>query len=139
MSRSFTKAPVTVSCAQASRTIRMFAKATRKRATKPGPAGRRCSNNFKMLKLMRVWVLTFALPLVACAASLQISGPYANRLSKTDIEQLKVLVSKEARIDHRLKKIEAVRPDKVGIRTGGRTAVDSATYNDFNAYKRAGR
>src|SRR5438270_6593996 len=92
-----------------------------------------------MLKLMRVWVLTFALPLVACAASLQISGPYANRLSKTDIEQLKVLVSKEARIDHRLKKIEAVRPDKVGIRTGGRTAVDSATYNDFNAYKRAGR
>ena len=92
-----------------------------------------------MLNLVRISVAVIALPLVAYAVPLQISGPYANRLSKTDIEQLKVLVSKEPRIDHRLKKIEAVRPDKVGIRTGGRTAVDSATYNDFNAYKRAGR
>jgi hypothetical protein len=92
-----------------------------------------------MLKLIGVWVTTFALPLIACAASLQISGPYVNRLSKADIEQLKALVSKEPGIDHRLKKIEAVRPDKVRIQTGGRIAVDSATYNDFNVYKRAGR
>ncbi len=53
--------------------------------------------------------------------------------------RIKALVSKEPGIDHRLKKIDAVRPDKVRIKTGGRTAVDSATYNDFNAYKRAGR
>ena|SRR5947209_5831870 len=92
-----------------------------------------------MLKLIRVWVTTFALPLVACAASLQISGPYTNRLSQGDIQQIMALVSKEPHVDHGLKKIEAVRPDKVHIQTEGRTAVDAATYNDFNIYKRAGR
>ena len=53
--------------------------------------------------------------------------------------RIKALVSKEPGIDHRLKKIDVVGPDKVRIQTGGRTAVDSATYNDFNVYKRAGR
>ena len=53
--------------------------------------------------------------------------------------RIKALVSKEPGIDHRLKKIEAVRADKVHIQTGGKTAVDTNTYNDFNAYKRAGR
>src|SRR5260370_21814328 len=77
--------------------------------------------------------------LVAYTGPLQASAPYSNRLSKNYIEQLKALVSKEPGIDHRLKRIEAVRPDKVHIQTGGRTAVDAATYNDFNAYKRAGR
>ena len=92
-----------------------------------------------MLNFIRVSVAIVAMPLIAHAAPFQLSGPYANRLSKADVEQIKAVVSKEPGIDHRLKKIEAVRPDKVGIRTGGRTAVDSATYNDFNAYKRAGR
>src|SRR5690348_14822099 len=36
---------VTVSCAQASRTILLFAKPTRKRATKHGHVGRICLNN----------------------------------------------------------------------------------------------
>ena len=84
-------------------------------------------------------LVALALPLVAYGASLQISGPYANRLSQSDIQQITALVSKEPGIDHRLKRIEAVRPDKVHIQTGGGTAVDAATYNDFNAYKRAGR
>jgi hypothetical protein len=88
---------------------------------------------------VRISVAVVAVPLVTYAAPVQISGPYASRLSKADSEQLKVLVSKEPGIDHRLKKIEAVRPDKVHMQTGGRTAVDSATYNDFNVYKRAGR
>ena len=92
-----------------------------------------------MLNVVRISVALIAVPLVAYAAPFQISGPYANRLPKVDIEQLKTLVSKEPGIDHRLKKIEAVRPDKVRIQTGGRTAVDAATYNDFNVYKRAGR
>jgi len=48
-------------------------------------------------------------------------------------------VSKEPGIDHRLKKIEAIPLDKVHIQTGGKTAVDTATYNDFNVYDRAGR
>jgi hypothetical protein len=68
-----------------------------------------------------------------------VGGLYANRLGETDIAQIKALVSKEPGIDHRLKKIEAVRPDKVAIQTGGKTAVDSATYYDCNAYRRAGR
>jgi len=38
-----------------------------------------------------------------------------------------------------LKKIEAVRLDKVHIQTGGKTAVDTATCNDFSVYKRADR
>ena len=88
---------------------------------------------------MRISVAVVAVPLVAYAAPFQVNGPYANRLSKADIEQLKVLASKEPGIDHRLKKIEVVRPDKVHIQTGGRTAVDSATYTDFNVYKHAGR
>jgi hypothetical protein len=92
-----------------------------------------------MLNLVRIAVAVVAVPLVAYAAPLPISGPSANRLSKADIEQLKALVSKEPGIDHRLKKIEAVRFDKVHIQTGGKTAVDTATYNDFNVYKRAGR
>src|SRR3989442_853111 len=92
-----------------------------------------------MLNLVRISVGLVAVPLVAYGAPLQISGAHANRLSNVDVEQLKALVSKEPGIDHRLKKIEAVRPDKVHIQTGGKTAVDTNTYNDFNAYKRTSR
>jgi hypothetical protein len=74
----------------------------------------------------------------AWAAPIRISGPYAKRLSEDDIQQIRTLVSKERGVDHRLKKIEAVSPEKVRIQTGGRTAVDSDTYYDFSAHKRAG-
>jgi len=92
-----------------------------------------------MLNLVRISVAVVAVPLIAYAAPLQISGQYANRLSKADVEQLKALVSKEPGIDHRLKAIEAIRPDKVHIQTGGKTAVDTNTYNDFSVYKRTGK
>src|SRR5207244_5430284 len=82
-------------------------------------------------------VATFAL--VAYAGPPQVGGQYANRLSKADVEQIKALVSKEPGIDHRLKAIEAIRPDKVHIQTGGKTAVDANTYNDFSVYKRTGK
>ena len=82
-------------------------------------------------------VATFAL--VAYARPPQVGGQYANRLSKADVEQIKALVSKEPGIDHRLKAIEAIRPDKVHIQTGGKTAVDTNTYNDFSVYKRTGK
>src|SRR5258708_19575341 len=90
-----------------------------------------------MLNLMRISVAVVAVPLVAYAAPFQVNGPYANRPSKADIEQLKVLASKEPGIDHRLKKIEAIRLDTVHIQTGGKTAVDTATYNDFSVYNPA--
>ena len=92
-----------------------------------------------MLNLVRISVAVVVVPLVAYAGPLQVGGPFANRISKADVEQIKAVVSKEPGIDHRLKKIEAIRLDKVHIQTGGKTAVDTATYNDFNVYNRAGR
>ncbi|HUE40325.1 MAG TPA: hypothetical protein VMO75_00205 [Chthoniobacterales bacterium] len=38
-----------------------------------------------------------------------------------------------------MKKIEAVRPDKVAIQTTSRTAVDEDATYDFNVYRRAGK
>ncbi len=68
----------------------------------------------------------------------EVSGPYANRLSPSDVAQIKAVVSKERGISHNVKKIEAVRADKVAIQTTARTAIDEDTYYDFNAYKRSG-
>src|SRR5262249_34827054 len=68
----------------------------------------------------------------------ELTGRYANRLSQTDLDQIKSVVSKERAVDHRLKKIEAVATDKVHIQSGGRFAVDQDKYCEFNAYKRAG-
>ena len=79
------------------------------------------------------------LPLGAAAGSLKITGPYANRFSAVDLEQIKVLISKAPNVDRRLRNVDAVSTDKLHIRTGGRTAVDLATYFDFDVYKRAGR
>src|SRR6266571_1512699 len=86
-----------------------------------------------------VFVIAAAFSVVAYAGAPQIGGLYANRLSAAEIQQIKTLVSKEPGIDHRLKNMEAFRPDKVHVQTGGKTAVDTNTYNDFNVYKRAGR
>ena len=72
------------------------------------------------------------------ALSGELSGPYANRLSQSDVVQIKAAVSKERGISHNVKKIEAVRPDKVAIQTATRSAVDEDTTYDFNAYKRSG-
>jgi hypothetical protein len=68
----------------------------------------------------------------------ELTGRYANRLSQTDLDQIKSVVSKERAVDQRLKKIEAVATDKVHIQSGARFAVDQDKYYEFNAYKRAG-
>jgi len=68
-----------------------------------------------------------------------VGGPYAKQLSQSDVVQIKSVVSKQPGIPHNVKRIEAVRPDKVAIQTGGRTAMDSATYYDFNVSKHAGK
>ena len=68
----------------------------------------------------------------------ELTGRYANRLSQTDLEQIKSVVSKERAVDRRLKKIEAVAADKVQIQSGGRFAVDQDKYYEFNVFKRAG-
>jgi hypothetical protein len=78
-----------------------------------------------------------------CLASIaragEVSGPYANRLSQADIAQIKTAVRAERSVPHNVRKIDAVRPDRVAIQTGGRTGMDSATYYDFNVHKRAGK
>ena len=68
----------------------------------------------------------------------EVKGPYANRLSQSDVAQIKTAISKAPGISHSLKKIEAVGPDKVAAQTATRTAVDEDKYYDFNIYKRSG-
>ena len=76
---------------------------------------------------------------VAGARSGEVSGPFAKSVSASDVTQIKVAVSKERSVSHNVKKIEAVRPDKLVIQTTSRTAVDEDTTYDFNVYKRAGK
>jgi hypothetical protein len=52
--------------------------------------------------------------------------------------QIKAVVSKERAVDRRIRKIEAIAPDKVRINSGGRSAVDEDKYYEFVAYKRGG-
>ncbi len=73
----------------------------------------------------------------ANAGAGEVRGPYAKQLSPSDLAQIKAAVSKARGISHNLKKIEAVRPDKVAVQTATRSAVDEDTYYDFNAYKRS--
>jgi hypothetical protein len=87
---------------------------------------------------MRAWIFAATLLVGACATPLQISGPYASRLSQADVQQIKLLVSKEPGLDHRLRRIEAIHSDKVRIQTGGIKTVGWG-YDDFTAYKRGGR
>jgi len=90
------------------------------------------------MKIILVWIAFAAFAASANAGSPEIRGPYANRLSKADLEQIKSVVSKERAVNHALKKIEAVAADKVHIQSGGRFAVDQDKYYEFDVYKRAG-
>lgn len=76
--------------------------------------------------------------LLSTAHGGEVSGPFANRLSSADVTQIKAAVRAERSVGPNVKKIEAVRPDKVAIQTARRTAVDEDTVYDFNVYKRAG-
>ena len=75
---------------------------------------------------------------VSIARSGEVAGPFANRLSAADVAQIKAAVSKERGISPNVKKIEAIRLDKVAVQTYRRSAVDEDTYYDFNVYKRSG-
>jgi hypothetical protein len=55
--------------------------------------------------------------LTACAIQTQVVGPYAARLSATDIQQIKHLAYGRPRLDRRLIKLEATNPDKVRVET----------------------
>jgi hypothetical protein len=70
---------------------------------------------------MRASPLIAALLLGACVTPRpQIVGPYASRLSEADIEQIKLIVRNDRGItDHRISKLDVLRPDKVRVETGG--------------------
>jgi len=68
-----------------------------------------------------------------------ISGRYANRLSKADIELIMAAVSKEKEIQHNVRTVEATSAGKVLVQTGGRTGMGSATYYDFTVSKKSGK
>lgn len=95
-----------------------------------------------MFKARTVTLVTAALVFsLTCAEvralAYELTGRYTNRLSQTDLEQIKSVVSQERAVDPRLKKIESVAADKVLIQSGGRFAVDQDKYYEFNVYKRA--
>lgn len=73
------------------------------------------------------------------ARSGEVSGPFAKSVSASDVTQIKAAVSKERSVSHNVKKLQAVRPDKVVIQTTSRTAVDEDTTYDLNVYRRAGK
>ena len=83
-------------------------------------------------------VLTIALPLVAFGAP-PVSGPYAKKLSKIDIEQVQTAIAKEQGIPRNVRRIEAIRPDKVAVQTGGKRGLNMEIYYDFTVSKRAGK
>jgi hypothetical protein len=91
---------------------------------------------------MRVLLsVTIAASLIVGAATIypgELSGPYASKLSPADLAQIKAAVSKDRHVSHNVKKIEALKVDKVAVQTTSRTAVNEDTTYDFNVYKRAG-
>jgi len=60
-------------------------------------------------------------------------------LSPTDIAEIKAVVRNQRSVPKNIRRIEAVRPDKVVVQTGGKTGLDSATYYDFNVNKHSGK
>jgi hypothetical protein len=68
----------------------------------------------------------------------EVSGPFANRITPADVQQIKGAVSKNGHVSHNVKKIEAIRPDKVAVQTRIRAGVDQDTVYDFMVAKHAG-
>ena len=72
-----------------------------------------------LVRSMRGRWLSVAILLGGCAvAPLQITGPYASRLSDADIQQIKVAVAAVSRISDRVRTIDAVRRDRVRVEVG---------------------
>ena len=83
-------------------------------------------------------ILTIALPVVAFGAP-PVRGPYANKLSKVDVEQIQAAIAKEGGIPRNVRTLEAIRPDKVAVQTGGKRGLNMQIYYDFTVSKRAGK
>jgi hypothetical protein len=92
-----------------------------------------------LVRSMSVGVVIIFLVLSACASPpVQMTGPAANRLSDTDVQEIRLLISKLPSIEHRIRVLFAVYSDKVRVVTGA--AKDKAYFgNRFTVIKRAGK
>jgi hypothetical protein len=88
---------------------------------------------------MRVGILAVVLLLSACVGPLEISGPFAARLSDADIRHIKLVVSAQPDVDHGIRKIEAVRPNKVRVETGHIDSFGGWKGSGFFLAKRSGK
>ena len=55
--------------------------------------------------------------LTGCATEPEVSGPFANRLSPSDIQQIKAVVSHHTDVEGSVWKLEVVRPDRAHVET----------------------
>ena len=62
---------------------------------------------------MRSPLVAVALLLTACTAEVQLTGPYAAKLSPADVQQLKRLAANGPKIGRTVITVEAIRPDRV--------------------------
>jgi hypothetical protein len=61
--------------------------------------------------------LTF---LLACATQVQVTGPYAGQLSKSDIQQIVALMPADREtMSHTYTKLDVLGPDRVHVTVGG--------------------
>ena len=85
------------------------------------------------------------LAVAGCATQLQVVGPYADRLSHSDIQQITALITPSQMTSHVYTKLEAVSPDEVRVKYGGyRRSLDGVYTSDtaadyFTAFKRHGK
>jgi hypothetical protein len=91
-------------------------------------------------------VLFAALAAVAgCATQLQVVGPYTNRLSQSDIQQITALITPSEATSHLWTRLEAVRPNQVRVTYGGYRRSSEGVYTSdrrseyFTAFKRNDR
>jgi hypothetical protein len=69
---------------------------------------------------MRAAILVIVLFVAGCAAeTVQIAGPFAARLSALDIQQIKLVTSKDSH--DRVRRIDAVSATKVRVESGSET------------------
>ena len=88
---------------------------------------------------MRALIVATVLLLGACVTQLQVVGPYANRLSRDDVHQIKLVVSTRRDIDHGIRKLEAIRPDRVHVESGHIDSLGTWKGSAFFVVKRNGR
>jgi hypothetical protein len=88
---------------------------------------------------MRVLLPLMTLLFSGCvAAPPVVTGPYAARLSSRDIQQIQRVVSARPDIEHRIRALEAKRPDKVYVRTGRGPSADDWSGDGFFVLRSSG-